>query len=502
MDRKQARIAGLIAAVLALISLWVVSAIDGTIPFPPTALADRFIRATPGDVATFFIELLHKWAMRALSAGVVVVTLGLGAEALARSARSGPPRPRATAAVLAVAAALAGLASPQKVSVVGMLFSATFAGVVYAIVATRLYGGLTTEAGADESRRRALRAGFGGALGLALAGGAIGWALKRLSGPDRDVALVSPESPATIPDRPGFPEVAGLTPEVTSARDHYEVDINLVPPAVEVDTWRLRVEGEVDRPLDLDFEGLQANYEIVEQYSVLSCVSNEVGGDLVGNSAWGGVRLRDVLKDAGVKAGAVDIVLRAADGYSDSIPVEVAQDPEVIIAVSQNGEPLTQGHGFPCRLRVPPIYGMKNVKWIESIEVVTEDYQGYWQKRGWSDDATVRTQSRIDVAGDEDGIEVGRPTWIAGVAWAGDRGIDRVEVSLDDGDTWRRAGLKDPIAPDSWTQWAYEWTPEKAGSITIQCRATDGNGEVQVIQTAPPHPAGSTGYHSVEAQVG
>jgi DMSO/TMAO reductase YedYZ molybdopterin-dependent catalytic subunit len=502
MDRKQARLAGLIAAGLALISLWIVSLIDGTIPFPPTALADRIIRATPGDVATFFIELLHKWAMRALSMGVVAVALILGAEALARSSRRGPPRPGVTAALLAVAAAAAGLASPQSVSLVGMLFSATLAGVIYALVASRLYVGLASEEGPDEGRRRALRLGLGGAVGLALAGGAIGWALKRLSGPDRNVALVPPGSPATIPERSGFPQIAGLTPEVTSARDHYEVDINLVPPTVEVDTWRLTVQGEVDRPLELDFGSLQEKYEVVERYSALSCVSNEVGGELVGNSAWGGVRLRDVLKDAGMKAGAVDVVLRAADGYSDSIPVEAAEDPDVILAVSQNGEPLTQGHGFPCRLRVPPIYGMKNVKWIESIEVVSEDYQGYWQKRGWSDDATVRTQSRIDVAGEEDGASAGQPTWIAGVAWAGDRGIDRVEVSLDGGDTWRRALLKDPIAPDCWTQWAYEWTPEGSGTVAVQCRATDGEGNVQAIETAPPHPAGATGYHSLDVEVG
>ena len=501
MDRKQARLAGFIAAGLALISLWIVSLIDGTIPFPPTAIADRVIRATPGDVATFFIELLHKWAMRSLSIGVMVVALILGAEALARSSRHGPPRTGVTAALLAVAAAAAGLASPQSVSVVGMLFSAALAGVVYAIAASRLYVGSATEEGVDEGRRRALRLGLGGAVGLALAGGAIGWALKRLSGPDRNVALVPPDSPATIPERSGFPQIAGLTPEVTSARDHYEVDINLVPPTVEVDTWRLTVQGEVDRPLELDFGTLQQDYEVVEQYSALSCVSNEVGGELVGNSAWGGVRLRDVLKDAGMKAGAVDVVLRAADGYSDSIPVEAAEDPEVILAVSQNGEPLTQGHGFPCRLRVPPIYGMKNVKWIESIEVVSEDYLGYWQKRGWSDDATVRTQSRIDVAG-EDGASAGEPTWIAGVAWAGDRGIDRVEVSLDGGDTWWEALLKDPIAPDCWTQWAYEWTPEGSGTVTVTCRATDGEGTVQAIESAPPHPAGATGYHSLDVEVG
>jgi DMSO/TMAO reductase YedYZ molybdopterin-dependent catalytic subunit len=176
-------------------------------------------------------------------------------------------------------------------------------------------------------------------------------------------------------------------------------------------------------------------------------------------------------------------------------------DPHTLLAVSQNDQPLTQEHGFPCRVRIPSIYGMKNVKWLLSIELVTADYAGYWQERGWSDEAVVRTQSRIDVAGDSGAARAGEATWIAGVAWAGDRGVDRVEVSTDGGGTWNDALLKDPISEFTWTQWAYRWTPSGSGDVEIICRATDGEGQTQTDDVAPPHPAGATGYHRVSVRV-
>ena len=353
----------------------------------------------------------------------------------------------------------------------------------------------------DAGRRGALRSGIAGAAAVALAGGGFGWLLRRLAGPDTDVALVPPRRPARVPAREPFPRIGGLTREVTKVSDHYVVDINLIRPVVDAEGWRLEVHGEVERPLRLTFEGLQQRFEVVEEYAVLACVSNEVGGDLVGHSLWGGVRLADVLAEAGLQASAVDLVFRAADGYSDSIPAELARDPSVLLAIAQNRRPLTQEHGFPCRLRVPPIYGMKNVKWIRSIEAVAVDHRGYWQRRGWSDEALVRTQSRIDVAGQDGAARVGRPTWIAGVAWAGDRGISRVEVSTDGGTTWREAVLRAPIGPLSWRQWALAWTPERSGTAEVVCRATDGQGRVQTAVTAPPHPAGATGLHRVGVEV-
>ncbi|MGH2754428.1 MAG: molybdopterin-dependent oxidoreductase, partial [Actinomycetota bacterium] len=351
------------------------------------------------------------------------------------------------------------------------------------------------------ARRRALRLGVGGVAGLAVGGGALGWIAQRLGGPDTNVMLVAPAEAAVIPERPSFPDIPGLSPEITSASDHYVVDINLVQPSVEAEGWELEVKGLVDRPVTLDFGELQTRFDVVEEFQTLTCISNEVGGDLIGNSAWGGVRLRDVLEAAGVEEGAVDVVFTGDEGYTDSIPLEIALDPSTLLAVSQNGEPLRQEHGFPCRVRVPMIYGMKNVKWLREIEVVDKDYQGYWMQRGWSDEAVIHTGSRIDVAGNDRRASVGEATWIAGVAWAGGRGISKVELSTDDGQTWDEAMLKEPISRYSWTLWAYRWTPERDGTAMVVCRATDGDGEVQTSLTAPPHPAGSTGLHRLGVRV-
>lgn len=502
MDRNRARIAGAGAAAVALGVLWLISGIDARISFPPVALADAFIRIVPGDVTTFMIEALGHWAMRLLSLAAVVVTVGVGGEALARSSRSGAPRPVVAAGLLAAVGVLAAVVDPSSGrSVAGSIVAVLVAAGAYAGAARLVLGRTEPEVAVDASRRRALGFGLAGVATAAAGTGALGWLVRRLGGPNTDVEIAKPVVRATVPARAGFPDIPGLTPEVTSARDHYVVDINLIAPSVEADGWTLSVAGEVEEPLVLTFSGLQERFEVVEEYSVLTCVSNEVGGNLIGHSAWGGVRLKDVLAAAAVHSDAVDVVFRAADGYSDSIPLERALDPHALLAVSQNGAPLTQEHGFPCRVRIPAIFGMKNVKWLQSIEVVGSDYQGYWQRRGWSDVAIVDTQSRVDVAGDDFSARAGEATWIAGVAWAGDRGISRVEVSTDAGNTWSDARLKDPISDISWRLWAYRWTPAAPGDAAVTCRATDGAGELQVVRIAPPHPDGATGYHSVRVAV-
>lgn len=203
------------------------------------------------------------------------------------------------------------------------------------------------------------------------------------------------------------------------------MDIDIVDPVVEASYWSLSVGGLVEESLELSFADLQRRFRLVEEHSVLTCISNPVGGDLVGSSSWTGVRLGEVLSSAGVRDSASDVVFRCADGYSDSIPLLAAFDPSAILAIAQNGRPLTQEHGFPCRLRAPAVYGVKNAKWVEEIEVTGQDYLGYWEERGWSDVANVRTQSRIDTVESEP--RVGQPTWIAGVAWAGARGVNSVE---------------------------------------------------------------------------
>jgi DMSO/TMAO reductase YedYZ molybdopterin-dependent catalytic subunit len=502
-ERRDLRIAGLLGTAVALAAMFVASSVLADAPFPPSALAERTIRLVPGDIATFFIEMLHSWARKLLAAGAVAAALAIGAEALVRTAGRDGPRPVHAALILAIAAGAASFASPaQDAAVAPVAVSVAGAVIAYAAAARLVWRSLmAAETEVDAGRRRVLRMGTGAALGIAAGGWVAGMLARSFGAPNTDVDLIGPAMPARIPERGAWPEIPGLSPEITTAAEHYVVDINLVQPSVEAEGWNLRVFGEIDEPTGYDFMGLQRSFEVVQEYSVLCCVSNEVGGDLVGNSAWGGVRLKDVLEAAGVREGARDVVFRAADGYSDSIPLEVALQPDALLAVSQNGAPLTQEHGFPCRVRIPSIYGMKNVKWLESIEVTPGDYRGYWQERGWSDVAVVRTQSRIDVAGDDLTARRGEETWIAGIAWAGERGISKVEVSTDGGVTWAETRLKEPISEASWTLWAYRWSPEEQGAVGVVCRATDGEGRVQTDRKEPPHPAGATGYHRLTVEV-
>lgn len=489
------RRAGASSAALALGILWVASAWDA-VSFAPAALAGAILRAAPGGVATFFIETLGHWARPLLVAGVLVTAIAVGGEALWRTTTSGGTvRPWIAAGVLGFVTAIASSIGPSPGAEPPATLIAVFAAALgYGFAASSLTMPPFIPIDGGGGRREFLRLGTGSAIALTAGAGIAGWVLRRLGGPDTDVDLVAPEQRAVIPERADFPDIAGLTPEITSVDDHYVVDINLIPPSVEAEGWNLDVRGEVERPVTYTFETLQTSFPVIEEFAVLTCISNEVGGELIGHSRWGGVRLADVLDAAGVREGAMDVVFYGADGYTDSIPLEIATHPTVILAVSQNGKPLTQAHGFPCRVRVPAIYGMKNVKWLEGIEVVPRDFKGYWMQRGWSDEAVIDTEARIDVAGDSNRASVGNETWIAGIAWAGIRGISKVEVSTDGGSTWAEAMLKDPLSPISWRHWAYRWTPERSGRVAVTVRATDGEGVVQTKKQAPPHPDGATGY--------
>lgn len=289
-----------------------------------------------------------------------------------------------------------------------------------------------------------------------------------------------------------FPNLNNLALEVTPTRDFYQVSKNAFDPQVDLGRWKLEVAGLVDNALTLTYEEIRA-LPFVEQYATLACISNEVGGDLIGTAMWRGVRLKEVLDRAGLKQGVVDIVLRASDDYTDSIPLNRAVADGTLLVYEMNGEPLTPEHGFPVRLLVPGIYGMKNVKWITRLEAVDVDVKGYWQRRGWDDRAEYKTMSRID-APDE---TVSGETSIAGIAFGGDRGISKVEVSTDGGASWEPAELKAALSPISWTLWQRRWRPGQPGKHRVLVRATDGGGQTQTSQYAPPAPSGSTGYHGV-----
>jgi DMSO/TMAO reductase YedYZ molybdopterin-dependent catalytic subunit len=303
--------------------------------------------------------------------------------------------------------------------------------------------------------------------------------------------------PPPTPNYGTIQPVQFLSSEVTSNDQFYIVSKNLFSdPTVNGNTWRLTVDGQVDNPFMLTYQDLLAQ-PMKRQYESLMCISNDVGGQYMSNALWEGIPLMDLLQRAGVKAGSTKIVFHAADDYTDSIHLTKALEPTTLLAVRMNGVTLPQGHGFPVRMLVPGIYGMKHCKWLTRIEVVNYDYQGYWQQRGWSDPAPVRITARIDTPLTGSSVKTSRTTYIAGVAFSGNRGISEVDVSTDAGQTWQRAVLKQPLSGITWVLWELAWEPPKAGSYTVVARAIDLEGNVQVPNEEPPLPNGSSGYHSI-----
>jgi hypothetical protein len=283
--------------------------------------------------------------------------------------------------------------------------------------------------------------------------------------------------------------------------DFYRIDTALTVPRLTTAGWSLRVWGEVDREVRLDWAGLLAK-PLVQRYLTLACVSNEIGGDLVGNALWTGWPVRELLALAGPKAGADMVLSRSADGWTASTPLAALTDGrDALLAVAMNGEPLPFEHGFPVRLVVPGLYGyVSATKWVTELKVTRYAVdEGYWTPRGWSALGPVKTASRIDVP--RSGAKVGPgQVAVAGVAWAMHRGIRAVQVRVDDG-PWADARVAAEPTLDSWRQWVYPWDAT-AGSHVLTVRAQDETGQWQTDQVAPVAPDGATGYHSVTVRVG
>lgn len=283
-----------------------------------------------------------------------------------------------------------------------------------------------------------------------------------------------------------------LTPVITPVADFYHVSKNIADPQVDVATWSLSIGGLVKMPRTYTLDEL-VQRATTRNITTLSCISNELNGDLAGTAEWTGIPLRELLEEVGINPATVDLVFRAADGYDDSIPFATAMAPSTMVVTGMNGEPLPPDHGAPARLIVPPIYGMKNVKWIQQIEAVDHDYQGFWQTRGWSDPAPYQIWGRIDTPRPGDDAAAGE-VLVAGVAAAGNRGILRVELSADGGQTWGDAELEPSINPNfTWVRWVYP-LPAQAGNVTVMMRATDGDGIVAPMERRPPLPDGATGW--------
>jgi DMSO/TMAO reductase YedYZ molybdopterin-dependent catalytic subunit len=292
--------------------------------------------------------------------------------------------------------------------------------------------------------------------------------------------------------------IKGLSPEVTPNEKFYTISINLFDPTINPKTWKLSVRGLVEKPLQLSLEELKA-LPSYEAYVTFACISNEIGGKLIGNARWKGVPLRTLLEMAQLKPGTHKVVLRADDGYSTGIPLERCLRPQTFLAYEMNGQALPDSHGFPLRAVIPGYYGMKQPKWLTEIEVVADDYQGYWEERGWADEAVVKTLSRIDVPAHRAQVALGG-TRIGGIAFAGDRGIQKVEFSQDGGKTWHETTLKPPLSPYAWTLWLAELAFPSGGEYLLAVRATDGHGTLQDERVSEPLPDGVSGYHKLRVK--
>jgi len=296
-----------------------------------------------------------------------------------------------------------------------------------------------------------------------------------------------------------------MPPVFTPNEDFYLIDTAISPPRIDRDSWSLKVMGAVDNPIELSYDEL-LSLPTREADITLSCVSNEVGGDLISNARWTGVLLSDVLEEAGLgrdKMGSASeqLVGRSADDWTAGFPTDIALDGrEALVAFGMNGEELPANHGYPVRLVVPGLYGyVSATKWLTEIELTDWDFDTYWIKRGWSKEGPIKTQSRIDTPKKGDRLQPGTVR-IGGVAWAPTRGIEKVEVSTDDGETWNDATLAAQLDMDAWRLWIYDWDA-RPGEHTIKARATDGEGETQAKSEAPPHPSGATGYHTIRLTV-
>lgn len=501
-----AAVAGAVGAAVALAVGELAAGVFRGVPSLTTSVGQLFIPYTPERLKDVAIAAFGTADKPVFVGGVVVVSLLLGAW-VGRRARTD----RFPAILLFVGLGLLGIvattqqagASAPQVVVATLLAAAAGLGSLTWLVAaaTPDAAGGPDSPVATGGRREFLVGST--VLAGAAAGTAVIGNMLRL---DRVEDVVS-STQVTLPDggqqAPAVAaanrlDVDGITPVVVPNDQFYRIDTALGTPLVDAATWELSITGMVRTPLTMSYDDLLAG-DVVERYVTLSCVSNEVGDDLVGNALWRGVLLAPLLEQAGVESGAGQVVGRAVDGWTAGFPVEAAFERDAMIAFGMNGEPLPAAHGFPARLVVPGLYGyVSATKWLAEVELTTwEGFDAYWVPRGWAKEGPIKTQSRIDVPRDGTDVAPG-PTVVAGVAWAGTRGIARVEVrrTAETDGPWVEATLSDPLSDASWVQWRAELDlPE--GASTLQVRATDGDGVTQSSDRVPPRPDGAEGWHTI-----
>lgn len=332
---------------------------------------------------------------------------------------------------------------------------------------------------------------------ITVIGAGISFAIKRGDDKIRGLTDVTPV-PIITSNLADDAPAPGTRSEITPVDDHYLIDINPRPPVIDGTDYRLKIYGLVENELSLSLDQIRDDYQTLDQYVTLSCISNPIGGNLIGTTKWTGSNFQQILKSAGLKDNAKYLEIRSIDGYYESVALETIQsDDRIMLAYNWDDQPLTHEHGFPLRIWIPDLYGMKQPRWITEIEVTDTDQPGYWVERGWDKEARVKSTAVIDSVSnplEDDTGSIFVP--VGGIAYAGDRGISAVEVRVDN-TSWENARIFTPLSETTWVIWRYDW-PYSEGDHTFEVRCVDGDGIPQITDRATPHPSGASGIHSVD----
>lgn len=501
-------VVGVVAGATGIAVAELLSSLTRGLRSPVLDVGDRVVDGVPGwvkDLAISWFGTNDKIALLVgIGAFLAVFAALLGVIALRRSL----PVAYGGAALFGVVGAAAALGRRTETDVVSTVPSIVGAMVVASVlwwahrqlVERSVLGDdatiRTAASGDGEAPRRRFLASVGALSAFAVLGGYLGRRLEgRFSAESSRQSVSLAQGDAGPPQAPAGVRAENAAPFYTPNEDFYRIDTALSVPQIAADDWTLRITGMVDNPIELTYDEL-LDRGLVEADITLTCVSILVGGDLVGHARWQGIRLDDLLEEAGIADGADQIVGRSSDGYTCGFPVAALDGRDALVAVAMNGEPLPLEHGFPARLIVPGIYGYASAtKWLTEIELTTFDaFDHYWVPRGYAVEAPIKMQTRIDAPRGLDRIPAGEFA-IGGVAWAQPIGIEQVELKIDDGD-WIAADMADELNGSTWRQWTHRWdaTP---GRHTITARAIDKEGTIQTADRSEPLPDGVTGHHSV-----
>ena len=505
-DDRWAALAGVLSGAVTLGAASLVSVLFDPSSNPVVAVGGAFVDATPPWLKDFAISTFGTNDKVALFVGMAVVVLALTAGIGLVAAR----RLRMALGLVVVLGAVALAAVLSREGVAAADAVPTLVGTVAGMLALRALAARLPsrrsreDAPGGDDRRAFLRAAVltTSVAAIAAVGGQLLGASRRVAETAREV-LRLPAPARAAPALPSGVQSAapGVTPFATPTEEFYRIDTALIIPQIDPATWTLRIYGLVENVVEITFDELLAE-DLVEAWVTLACVSNPVGGDLVGNAKWLGLPVRELLARAKPLPEADMVLSRSVDGFTASTPLEVlTDDRDALLAVAMNDEPLPLRHGFPVRMVVPGLYGyVSATKWVTELKVTTfADDVAYWTPRGWTERGPIKTASRIDVPRADAALAAG-PVAVGGVAWAQHVGIVAVEVQVDDGD-WQPATLADEASTDTWRQWSFAWDAP-SGRHTLRVRATDADGEVQTSTEAPPAPDGASGWHEVTVDIG